>query len=171
MRALGTESHPTTSPTEQVIAVSAPNSTAGQPLAAVPLDTGRSWNRGLECGFPTRSPATWLPKRIELIDPDERFRDSIKEGFGRLTRGWSVEGHLNTNSAPPTLSKRPPDAILIDIKLRVNGGGSLRQLRLHMPEVPIVIITKNTGLSGLIESLAAGANGYLIKPLSACISS
>ena len=62
------------------------------------------------------------------------------------------------------LRVEPVDLVLIDPQL---GGGptlaSLRRLRQNFPDQQIVVLSDNDERAAILECLAAGANGYILK--------
>lgn len=57
-----------------------------------------------------------------------------------------------------------PNVLLLDIRLGSENGITLcREIRLHWPEMKILILTSYADAATVIAALAAGANGYLLK--------
>lgn len=57
-----------------------------------------------------------------------------------------------------------PNLILLDIRLGSENGITLcRELRLHWPEVKILVLTSYADAATVIAALTAGAHGYLLK--------
>ena len=62
-----------------------------------------------------------------------------------------------------------PPLILLDLKMPGMGGiVVLRQIRAdnRLREIPVVVVTSSALESDRAETIAAGANDYLAKPLS-----
>ena len=60
-----------------------------------------------------------------------------------------------------------PDIITLDIEMpEMNGIETVKQLRLHSPRLPILMLSAYTerGAQETLSALAAGANDYLVKP-------
>lgn len=62
------------------------------------------------------------------------------------------------------VSEKKPDVILMDIDiLPLNGIDAVRQLRLHFPDVAVLMLTGFEDDDKVFASLCAEANGYLLK--------
>lgn len=72
----------------------------------------------------------------------------------------------NAEEAVATLPKTRPDIVLMDIQLPgMSGIECVRILGSELPETQILMITVYDDADSVFESLAAGASGYLLKPL------
>jgi len=70
----------------------------------------------------------------------------------------------STEEALRQLSADLPDVVLMDINLpRRSGIDCVRQLRIQLPQVQIIMLTIEEDSDRVFESLAAGATGYLVK--------
>lgn len=105
-------------------------------------------------------------KKILIID-DEYLTVEMLSTFLRII-GHDTLQALNAQQARERVAAFSPDAILLDIMLPdVNGIELCRELR-AMPSTahtPIVMISAQAPPL-LKEAEAAGANGYLVKPLN-----
>ena len=72
------------------------------------------------------------------------------------------------NEVVAELRKAPsPDLILLDVELPdVSGFDILASVRRHpaLKHIPIIMITAKATREGVMQALAAGANGYITKP-------
>jgi DNA-binding NarL/FixJ family response regulator len=60
-----------------------------------------------------------------------------------------------------------PDVILMDIKMpHLDGIEATRQIKEHLPETPIVILTTYAEDELVFEGVRAGASGYLLKDIT-----
>jgi len=58
----------------------------------------------------------------------------------------------------------PPDLVLMDIGLPgISGIEAVRRLKKRFPEVIVIILTVFEDMDRILESIRAGANGYLLK--------
>ncbi len=58
----------------------------------------------------------------------------------------------------------PPDLVLMDIGLPgMSGIEAVRRLKKRFPEVIVIILTVFEDMDRILESIRAGANGYLLK--------
>lgn len=72
------------------------------------------------------------------------------------------EGELALVEARRTM----PDVVLTDLEMPLVGGVELcRQLREIDPDLPVIVMTAHSDLQLAVDSLRAGADDYLTKPL------
>jgi DNA-binding NarL/FixJ family response regulator len=58
----------------------------------------------------------------------------------------------------------PPDLVLMDIGLPgMSGIEAVRRVKKRFPEVIVIILTVFEDMDRILESIRAGANGYLLK--------
>jgi PAS domain S-box-containing protein len=101
---------------------------------------------------------------ILVVDDDAGARSALEallraEGYATVT---AVDGEAALAEA----RRSPPAAVLTDLQMPLMGGVELCQ-RLHEvdPELPVIIMTAHVDMQPVIESLRAGAEDYLLKPL------
>ncbi len=64
------------------------------------------------------------------------------------------------------VAETQPDVVLLDMRMpEMTGTEVLRELRAAHPRMPIAILTTSAEERDLIESLQAGAKGYLLKDM------
>lgn len=62
------------------------------------------------------------------------------------------------------ISKSKPDIVMMDIDMPgMNGIDAVKLLRKHFSELPVIMLTQHDEDDKLINSICAGANGYLLK--------
>jgi len=101
---------------------------------------------------------------ILVVDDDVGSRSALEallraEGFATLTAG-------DGEAALAEARRAPPAAVLTDLQMPRMDGVELCQ-RLHEldPALPVIIMTAHSDMQPVIESLRAGAEDYLLKPL------
>ena len=108
------------------------------------------------------------PIRIVVADDQRLFRESIA---GMLTAEpfISVVGVASNGSEAVELVRQfRPDIILMDVKMpRLDGIQATRQIKTEFPETKVILLTTFTTDGYALEGLAAGANGYILKDISA----
>ncbi len=75
----------------------------------------------------------------------------------------------DVKGAIESIRLRPPQLILLDIMMPEESGLELcRYIRAHpeLASIPVVIISAKTQLEEVQEGLGAGADSYLLKPIS-----
>ena len=103
--------------------------------------------------------------RVILIDDHTLFRVGL-EGL-LSSRGIEVIAAVDSGEESSRLVEElKPDVVLLDMRMPgLNGLGVLRMLREEHQELPIVMLTTSSDENDLIESLRAGAQGYLLKDM------
>lgn len=103
--------------------------------------------------------------RVLLIDDHTLFRVGL-EGLLE-SRGIEIVASVdNGQESLRLVDELKPDVILLDMRMPgINGLGVLQMLRQIHHTLPIVMLTTSAEESDLIESLRAGAQGYLLKDM------
>jgi two-component system chemotaxis response regulator CheY len=129
--------------------------------------SGRAWPRIFVVAqpVPVRSRGTIL-----IVDDSPVIRSVVK--IYLEDRGIRVLEAENGERALRILKVLAVDAIVADIKMpRVNGIELVRQLRadpdLRLRATPVILVTGERAASYETDSLLAGANAFLRKPVSA----
>jgi len=104
------------------------------------------------------------PIRVALVDDSESYRAEVgglleaQPGF-RLVAACA-DGREAVASLPALL----PDVVFVDLNLPdLSGVEVVRELHLQLSEARLIILTIDHNGRRLIEALAAGAIGYLVK--------
>ena len=104
---------------------------------------------------------------ILLVEDDPDIRELVAY---KLTRGgFEVIEAADGRAALLAARERPPDAVILDIRLpRLSGIEVCRELRAApaTAAVPIIMLTGAVRLQELEQAYAAGATDYLVKPFS-----
>jgi len=68
------------------------------------------------------------------------------------------------SAAVAALKRTPADLVLLDLNLPDSSGlSTLRRLRRHAPEIPVVVLTADDADQQALQALREGAQDYLIK--------
>ncbi|MCY7337716.1 MAG: response regulator transcription factor [Chamaesiphon sp.] len=106
--------------------------------------------------------------KILLVEDDELFRLGLQV---RLQRESAVEilAEANDGETAIDLAKQQPfDLVLLDIGLPGLGGlETCRQLKQNHPQLPILVLTSRNERSSIARLVAAGAQGYCLKGVTA----
>jgi len=87
-----------------------------------------------------------------------------------LRRGLAAHGHNaltaeDGEEGARIASDEPVDMVLLDIMLpRLDGHQTLRRIRLHRPDLPVLMLTACDEVQHKINALDGGADDYLTKP-------
>jgi DNA-binding response OmpR family regulator len=99
--------------------------------------------------------------KVLLIDDDKRFAESVAKllaiDHSIILAHDSTEGHR-------ILVQARPDLLLLDFGLPgLSGLEVLKILRRRMIDLPIIMLTGESGADTIIETMKAGATDYIIK--------
>jgi two-component system nitrate/nitrite response regulator NarL len=104
------------------------------------------------------------PIRILIVDDHTLFRSGIKLVLQRH-QGFEVVGEAGDGlEGVKRAIQLKPDVVLLD--LHMPGTSGLEALRLLMEDIPetqVVMLTVSEDTEDLLETLRAGARGYLLK--------
>jgi two-component system, chemotaxis family, chemotaxis protein CheY len=106
--------------------------------------------------------------RILVIDDSSLVRLYYRNVLAKA--GYEVEQAINGIEAMEKVLAQPFDLLIVDINMpRMDGFSFLRDLRRGTPDVaalPALVITTEAGDQDIHDARAAGANFYLVKPVS-----
>ena len=102
------------------------------------------------------------PIRVVLADDHPIWRDGVRADLGD---GFEVVGEAaDAPSAIELIGAARPDLVVCD--LNMPGGGGLRVVRKCATDTKIVMLTVSEQERDLLDAVAAGAIGYLVKSTS-----
>ena len=102
--------------------------------------------------------------RVAVVEDSPSLREQISAMVPAAMNCVGV--FCNGEEALTNLPKLKPDIVLMDIQLPgMSGIECVRQLAPELPATQILMITVYDDSDSVFESLAAGASGYLLKPL------
>ncbi len=97
------------------------------------------------------------------------YRDALQKA------GFEVEQAINGIEAMEKVLAQPFDLVIVDVNMpRMDGFSFLRALRRSAPDVatlPALVITTEAGEQDIDDARVAGANFYLVKPVSETVGS
>ncbi len=107
------------------------------------------------------------PIRVVLVDDHDLVREGLRSLLGRF-EGIEVVGEAGGVDAAVTEVQRvAPDLVLLDLRLGAGSGIEVAtRLRKAGSTVRILVLSVHDESRNLRESLAAGADGYLLKSTS-----
>ena len=101
--------------------------------------------------------------RVVLADDHPFFREGLRgvlEGHGMVVVGEAEDGAQAARLA----RELAPDVVVLDLSMPgVSGNEAVGRMVADNPAIRIVILTVSTDHGDVIETLAAGACGYLLK--------
>lgn len=105
--------------------------------------------------------------RVLVADDHSLFRDgiiSLLEAAGFEVVAQVGDGH----SAVAETLRLQPELVLLDITMpQATGLEALHQIKKALPEINVVMLTVSDDDADLLEAVKSGANGYLLKSLTA----
>jgi two-component system, sensor histidine kinase ChiS len=107
-----------------------------------------------------------MPARILVADDDSVSRQRLIRSLEK--RGFAALGVGNGASALQILGGQLVDLVILDNMMPgISGLQVLTTLRKHFTpaQLPVLMVTADSMDDSVLEALALGANGYLVKPL------
>ena len=109
-----------------------------------------------------------MPISIAIVEDDRGVRASLTGIIQRTTDCRCAGDFGSAEEAVRKLPSLRPDVILMDINLpEMSGVECVRQLSQLLPATRILMLTVQEDPDSIFNSLAAGASGYLLKPVRA----
>ena len=103
--------------------------------------------------------------RILIVEDDPLIGDGIKKGLRLL--GYAVDWFGSASEADQALRVVQYDAVVLDLGLPGEDGVALLQRwRRAGHDLPVLILTARDAVDSRIAGLDAGADDYLIKPIT-----
>ncbi|MEW6989985.1 response regulator [Colwelliaceae bacterium 6441] len=106
------------------------------------------------------------PIKVALVDDQDLVRQGIA---GLLSLSDKIEVLWQASNGENALEKltQIPDVLLLDIRMpKMNGIELVRKLREQKSQLPILMLTTFDDSDLFMQSLQAGANGFLLKDVS-----
>jgi DNA-binding NarL/FixJ family response regulator len=97
--------------------------------------------------------------KVVLADDHPIWRDGVRADLGE--NFWVVGEAGNADEAIATIRATSPDLVVCD--LNMPGGGGIKVARTCGGETRIVMLTVSEQERDLLDAVAAGAVGYLVK--------
>ena len=101
---------------------------------------------------------------MAIVEDDDEIRANLSHRIGNSGVFRLVQSYPDAESALADLPRRKPGVVLMDINLPgMDGVECVRQLKVKMPDVHVIMLTVYEDGNRLFKSLMAGASGYLLK--------
>ena len=105
---------------------------------------------------------------VAIVEDDAQVRQSLADILKRGAGVVCVGEHGNAEEAVREIPRVQPKVVLMDINLPgMDGVHCVRRLSELAPGTQVVMLTVYDNTDAIFNSLAAGAHGYLLKPISA----
>ena len=106
--------------------------------------------------------------RVAVVEDDAAVRASLAEIIAGEAGLRCVAACASAEAALAALPGCRPQVVLMDVHLPgMDGVGCVRALIGLVPEVQVVMLTVHDDTAVIFDALAAGACGYLLKPIRA----
>ena len=103
--------------------------------------------------------------RLLILEDDPQLGDALAAGLRQL--GHAVDWFTSGTQADAAIDSAPYDAAVLDLGLPgTDGMVWLHRWRERGSVLPVLILTARDGVQQRIAGLDAGADDYLIKPIS-----
>lgn len=102
--------------------------------------------------------------RVLLVDDHELFRAGVRALLERVP-DVEIVGEASTGrDALSFIEAHPPDIVLMDILMpQLNGLDAAARVAARFPTVRVIMLSMNSAEEYVLQSLRAGAAGYLLK--------
>lgn len=103
--------------------------------------------------------------RVIIADDHKLVRDGLRSLLAQAAADMEVVGEAgNGREVLAVLEKTEADVVLMDVDMpELNGIDTTRQLAGPFPQVKVLMLTMADNEQWVIESVQAGAHGYLLK--------
>ena len=104
--------------------------------------------------------------KVIIADDQTLFRKMLEEILAKDTEIRIVATAADGKEAVALAKHYRPDIILLDIKMPEKSGiEALKELKIVLPEVKIMMLTTFEDVESITESCSLGADGYLVKDM------
>jgi DNA-binding NarL/FixJ family response regulator len=106
--------------------------------------------------------------QVAIVEDNARVRQGLADIIRRDNDCECVGQYATAEAALDGIPLRPPQVVLMDIDLPgLNGVECVRRLADQVPQTQILMLTVYKDPESIFAALAAGAVGYLVKPVRA----
>ncbi|MBK6690201.1 MAG: chemotaxis response regulator protein-glutamate methylesterase [Deltaproteobacteria bacterium] len=108
-----------------------------------------------------------MKHRILVVDDSVVSRRMLSDALAASTDLELAGLAANGKIALAKLDQAKPDLVILDVEMpELDGLGTLRELRIRHPKLPVIMYSSLTrrGAATTMEALSAGANDYAAKP-------
>ncbi len=103
------------------------------------------------------------PAQVLVVDDEEDLCVLIAMRLEH--HGYAVTTESSARGALELLSREHFDAVILDLRLDEDDGMDvLERIRVHDPDLPVVMLTAHGSIETAVEAMQRGAYGFLTKP-------
>lgn len=105
--------------------------------------------------------------RVLIADDHPIVREGLRTILG-FQEGIEVVGEASDGlEAVDLAQKLLPEVVLMDIRMsKLNGVEATRRIKVHNPQIGVIVLTNYDDDRYVFEGVEAGASGYLLKDIS-----
>ena len=101
---------------------------------------------------------------VSIVEDNDQLRGTLARVIGRAEGFRCVSQYANAEDALKGLAQVRPEVVLMDINLPgMSGVECVRRLKQMLPQTQMVMLTVYEDTDNILNALAAGAAGYLLK--------
>ncbi len=105
-----------------------------------------------------------MPIKVSIVEDNDQIREGLAVLINGSTGFQCVATYPTAEKALKYLPAHRPDVVLMDIGLPgISGIECVRELRMSLPDVQIMMLTVYEDDDNVFKSLVAGASGYVLK--------
>jgi DNA-binding NarL/FixJ family response regulator len=105
---------------------------------------------------------------VAIVEDEPALRGSFEAILTRAPGVRCVGAFANAEDALQGILKLKPQVVIMDVQLPgIDGVECVRRLSEQLPKTQFVMLTVHDNPEAIFNSLAAGASGYLLKPVRA----
>lgn len=102
--------------------------------------------------------------KVMIYEDNDHLRNSMLSLFEWNADHKVILAKSNPASILSDVQQNLPDIILMDIDMpEMDGITALKILRVHYPELPVIMLTIFDDQENIYQAICAGASGYLLK--------
>jgi DNA-binding NarL/FixJ family response regulator len=105
-----------------------------------------------------------MQKSVIIVEDDRALRDELVKILNTAPDIVCLGAVGSAEEALQVIPRRPPDTVLMDIKLpKMSGIECTAELKKILPQLQIIMLTVYEESAQIFRALRAGASGYLLK--------
>ena len=104
-----------------------------------------------------------MAKRLLVVDDDTDIRELLE--FDLAQSGYDVDTAKDGSEGLQKALNNHYDLILLDVMMpKMNGFDVCKNIRVHKPDVPVLLLTAKGTISDKTDGFNSGADDYIVKP-------
>ena len=105
-----------------------------------------------------------MKKTVAVVEDDRRLREKLVQVLENIKDIECIATCSSAEEALKIIPQRPPDVVLMDIKLPgMSGIQCVAELKKILPKLQVIMVTIYEDSERIFKALKAGASGYLVK--------